>query len=355
MGTEAGLATSNSNVTGFRRVVIGALVVAMVAAGCSSHSPSPHLSSRTTTTEPGPPTTAPHPSAGLSAAQLGAHLGAGAPAGWVPVDQGDARLFVPKAWTLEANGSCIGGGFAGMISVGSLPNTSCDQTEQVATPDQAVALIPSAQPNNGQPSLVVHGYRVYDVVSNTPGWSFFDVPQLGVRIATHGTLGTRIIETLAPSGRKVALNAAYEIVPDNWRTVDEDGMSLSIPRGWSVVTPGALCGAPVGNSELLLIEPRVLFAPCPFKLPTAADAAHDAVALYLTSHNPNSPTPTGRAIAHLRYGATVTTIYPEVDDPNALDLFVHRAGSGTAHVLILGLGSDGRVAGGVLASLRAGR
>jgi len=55
----------------------------------------------------------------------------------------------------------------------------------------------------------------------------------------------------------------------------------------------------------------------------------------------------------LHHGTTAIAVYIHATDPNALDLFVHRAGSNVTHVLTLGLGRDGRVAGGVLASIRA--
>jgi hypothetical protein len=54
----------------------------------------------------------------------------------------------------------------------------------------------------------------------------------------------------------------------------------------------------------------------------------------------------------LQHGTTTIAIYAEDANPNALNTFVHRAASTITHILTLGLGLDGRVAAGVLASIR---
>ena len=334
----------------FRRSATLALALTVATAGCSSHTAG-RASSAPTTTQSATLTTA--TVRAVTITQLNAHLGVGVPPGWAPVDYRNSRVFVPSGWTRLAHGSCIGNPVAaGMVGVGTLPNAPCDPS-QYAVAAQAAALIPSSDKPGGRPAFTIHGYDVYDIASPKPGWVFYDVPELAVEIATRGSLGLSILHTLAPSAREIALDPAYETAPTNWRTLTKDGVSLGIPSSWSVLTPDALCGAPVGNSELLLIKPKVLFAPCPFEIPTAADAAHDAVALYLTPHNANAPGATGRSIARLQHTSTTITIYAEPGDPNALDLFVRRTGSNVTHVLTLGLGRDGRIAGGVLASLRA--
>jgi len=238
------------------------------------------------------------------------------------------------------------------MGVGGLPNAGCDPS-QFRIPAQAAALVPSSQKPNGPPARNIHGYHVYRVDAHTAGWVFFDVPQLGVRVATHGSTGSRVLDTLAPSARKIALDPTYETVPSNWHTVTKDGLSLSIPASWSIATPTYLCGAPVGESELLLITPNVPYAPCAYVIPKAADAAHEAVALYLTPHNTRAPIANGQPIMTLHHRTDTIAIYAEPRDPNALDLFVHKTGSNITHVLTLGLGRDGRVASGVLASIRA--
>jgi len=183
------------------------------------------------------------------------------------------------------------------------------------------------------------------------------VPQLNARIATRGALSSRIVQTLAPSARQVALASAYESVTSNWHAAIDDGASLALPPSWIISTAtGFGCRSLISDQtgELLLVKPHIEPPPaCPYLPTRAADAVHDAIDLYLTSHNPYAPRPTGRPIATLQHGTTTIAVYAEQYDPNALDLFVNRAGSNITHVLTLGLGRDGRVAGGVLASIRA--
>ena len=348
LGNRTATASVSTGVTSSFRSLIGALVLAAATLGCAGHTtPS---SSATTTTDATTTNTATAPA--LTAEQLRAHLGVGVPAGWAPVDEGNARVFVPGGWTLETKGACIGGTAGGIVSVGGMLNMSCDQVTPIALPAQAIAIIPSTRTHTTRPSLTVHGYRVYAVPSRMPRWKLFDIPQLRIRIATHGTLGPRIVHTLAASGRSVALDPGYAVVPHAWRGVERDGVSLSIPRSWKVVSAHLLCGGPIGSSQLVLIDAKILFAPCPYRIPKAADAAYDAADLYLTAHNPNAPRPTGHAIAHVQHGTTTITVYPEAD-PTSLDLFVRRAGSPITHVLTVGLGRDGRTAAGVIASIGA--
>ena len=333
-----------------RRFLSSAIALAVVAAGCSSHTTQRLVTPATTTIRT---TLTRATRSALTAEQLNAHLGVGVPSGWAPVDEGAARLFVPSGWARLSHGSCIGDPSAvGMIGVGGLPNGRCDQS-QYPVPAQAVALVPSSQKANGFPARTIHGYAVYTVDAHSPGWAFFDVPQLGIRIATHGSTGHRVLNSLAPSARTIALNPTYQSVPSNWHTVTNDGLSSSLAPSWNIVTPTYLCGTPVGESELLLITPNVPYAPCAFVIPTAADATHDAVALYLTPHNTRAPIATGPPITTLQHGGTSIAVHLETSDPNALDLYVHKSGSTITHVLTLGLGRDGRIAGGVLASIRA--
>ncbi|MGO9875783.1 MAG: hypothetical protein ACLPVY_18530 [Acidimicrobiia bacterium] len=343
-----------------RHYLIAAFTLAIVAAACSSgHTTRPASSSAstTTTTNNATVTTTPRLPAGLTAEQLDAHLGVGVPAGWVAVDEGDARVWAPKDWTLEGNEECIGGGsIAGMIRIGTVPQANCTPASESPIPKEAVGLLSLSKTDTGEPSLTVHGYRIYtgDAPTLDPGfWKTYDVPQLGVRIATHGTLSLRILRTIAPSARTVALDPTYESVPNDWHAVTEHGVSLSIPLSWGVATRDVFCEGPVVASEFAFIRPNIESPRCLPRIPTAASALIGGVSLYLPPHNPYAPNRHGHALATLRPGTTTITIYAEPNDPNTLDLFVHRAGSKITHVLTLGLGRDGRVAGGVLASIRA--
>jgi len=247
-----------------------------------------------------------------------------------------------------------------MISLGSLPGTACDSLLPIPLPRQAVALIPRSQTHARQPSFTVHSYRVYKVIANThnTAWVSYDVPQLGIQIALHGTGSRRILDTLAPSARVIALDSSNDIIASNGHSVSNNGISLSIPSSWVVATPSNTgCGwpssYPTNEPELLFINADVSILHCPLLRLTPAKAAHDGVSVYLPPHNRYAPTRSGKPIATLQHGTTTVTVYAEQYDPNTLDLYVRKTGSTITHFLTLGLGRDGRVAGGVLASVRA--
>jgi len=348
------------------RYLIAAIALAIVTAACSSSQNlpppfPPNTNTNTnTTTNNGTVTTTPRLPAGLTAELLDAHLGVGIPTGWLPVDEGETRVWVPPDWVVLADAQTkttfCGSSAPGLISIGSLPFVGCDQPYLLPIPQQEVALIPSSQKHTGQPSRTFHGYRIYNVISSTAEWTLYDVPQLGVRIATHGTLGSRILQTLAPSVGTIALGLADDGVPSDWHTVTENGVSLSIPPSWDVITPTYFYCNGWPSDDLVLVKPDLAVAACGaqfFTPPTPAGAFHEDLSLYLPPHNSQTPAPNGTRIGTVEHGSTETTIYTDVNDPNALDLFVRKTGSNITHDLTLGLGRDGRVAGGVLASMRA--
>lgn len=362
-GNPTALAGVNRNVRNLRNYLIAAIALAIVTAGCSSgHTTRPASSSvTTTTTTNGTGTTTPRSAAGLTAEQLNAHLGVGVPAGWAPVDEGEARVWVPNDWMFaagpQAQVNCASSA-PGLISLGSIP-FGCRSLLQSGRPSQMIAILPLSQTHRSQPSSTIHGYRVYHHTSTIRYSSVrnrYDVPQLHISIASYGTLSTRVLDTLAPSAREVALAFANEAVPNDSHRVRTDGMILAIPPFWRVNTPEGMCVGLWIDSELVRIKPDIGdTASCgPPGPSTASDAVHaDGMILYLPPNNSFAPSPYGRPLATLHRGTTTIAIYAEKYDHNALDLFVHRAGSKITHVLTLGLGRDGRVAGGVLGSIRA--
>ncbi|MGO9875420.1 MAG: hypothetical protein ACLPVY_16645 [Acidimicrobiia bacterium] len=202
----------------------------------------------------------------------------------------------------------------------------------------------------------LNDYRAYKVTADMQiaGWDFYDVPQLSVQIATHGTLGSRILDTLGPSARTVALDSTRQSVPKNWHALAEDGVVLSIPPSWALITPTEWsCGGWAGGAPAFFVVNSAVNETCPDGIPPF-EALQDGTILYAGSHNEHAPTPTGsRPITVFHHVSTTVTVYTDDSYLEALDLYVHKAGSKITHVLTLGLGRDGRVAGGVLASIRA--
>lgn len=300
------------------------------------------------------------PIAAMPDAQLRAHLGDGVPAGWQPADFGDARVFVPGDWLVELPGTCVGGRVApGIISLGQPLHGECDAVTRSPEPAQAVSLLPWTYPPSGALVGVVHGYRVYAGPSTREmgAPTAYEVPQLGVEIAMRGSLQRRILDTLAPSSRKVALAFAGAPVPRG-HAVTTDGVTVTIPTAWTVTTPTSLrCEwlSPLAGSTPALrrIRPHVVLDYCPMIPAIAVRAPHDGLDLYVSPEGFAPPKTYQQPFVVLHRDATTISVSTEIGDASVLDLVVRRAGSSATHVLQLGLGRDGRVAGGILASLTA--
>jgi len=339
-----------------------AVAAAMIVAGCSSGG-AEQSASATTTTQRGSATTTAEthrPPAALTDQQLRAHAGDGVPSGWVPVDEGDARVWVPANWSLSSGSVCFSAAsVTPTVSLGQLAQSSCRSMGEshFALPAESVSLIASPNRTAGARYRMIHGYRVYaaNAAKPDPAWLVYDVPQLGSRIALRGSLARRVLDTLAPSARAVALAFAPQPPRTNYRHVIAAGVRLSIPPGWRITTDGPVCSLP--NDELVIppVRPDLSGPPsCPGLGPgTVAGAVIDGGAL---NNRPSDQT-TGdadRLLTVLHHGTTTITIYAGYGEiPAALEVFIRRNTSSTTHILELGLGRDGRVAGSVLASIRA--
>jgi hypothetical protein len=294
----------------------------------------------------------------FTASQLRAHIGIGVPSGWAPVDVGDARIWVPSSWRSELGYACHRR-VAGMVSVFKLTQANC--VALTPTRSQWVALIPSPQPSISGASRVpgVHGFRVYagrlpdGLVA--PGSAIYAVPRLGVTIAIRGSMAARILDTLAPSARAIALAFAVDPTPAGYRAIAADGIAASIPREWtSAIRHQAPCGwssaYPNLGPQFVRIRPPVGPSLCPPTILTAATLVGDGVILETSS---TDVAPQRRPILVLSHGPTRVRVYDDKYDGSSLDVFAQNARSSTTHVLKVGLGRDGRIAGGILASIRA--
>jgi hypothetical protein len=345
-----------------RSLVIGTLAVVAVCAGCSS--PGEKHSTATTQTAPAANRniTTRHPTVGVTAEQLDAHLGVGVPKSWDPVDTGDARIWVPDNWTVEMNAQACGlpdrPAMVGVVGIGTV-DLICPGDASLS-PQQTVSLTSLPLSPTGPLYEVVHGYQIYTAASTAHAAStVYDVPDLGVQIAIHGPLAGQILDTLAPSSQDVAVAFAIQPKPNTFRTVITDGISLAVPSRWTLTTtPAVECYWPVspsGAPEVIRIRPRIPIASCaayssiPFAL-----LPNDGVLVY-TSPSSEGPRRGHRPIIVLRHSSTIVAVYPGSSGVSldTVNVFARRAGSKITHVLTVGLGRDGRTAGGILASIEA--
>src|ERR1700688_3820543 len=251
-----------------RWFTIGGCVAAAACAGCSSGA---HKHSTTTTraaTAGRRGVFAQHPSIGVTAEQLDAHLGIGVPKGWEPVDLADARVWVPDTWTVRTNRQACRlpdqPAIVGVVGLGTV-NLGCPGETDVSQP--SVSLLPSHVSPTGPPHEVVHGYAIYNVTSFAGrGFHVYDVPDLQVRIVLRGVLAGQILDTLAPSSQEVVLAFAIQPRPDPFRRVVTGGVSLAIPPRWALITAPVLeCYWPVspnGVPEVVRIRPHIPVGRC---------------------------------------------------------------------------------------------
>ena len=163
---------------------------------------------RHTTTKP-VVTVQPRESSTISEAQMRAHLGDGVPHGWVPVDFGDARIYVPRAWSVTTEG-CASEPSPGWIELGASYQGGCmGPADRKPFVQITGAVSPTHSPD---PARVVHGYRLYAVGASAAGT--YAVPDLATTFHVDGAAAEQVLATLAPSSEFVALNYHAPIPSD---------------------------------------------------------------------------------------------------------------------------------------------
>lgn len=120
---------------------------------------------------------------------------------------------------------------------------------------------------HGRPTAVIHGLPVYLLHSGKESVQYL-VPDLGVRVGTHGSQARRVLATLARSPLSVMLRrGSAGPVPAGWTWRRFGGLRFAIPRSWSVrgADEWATCGTGLVPGTLLLIDATrpPLFLPCP--------------------------------------------------------------------------------------------
>jgi hypothetical protein len=182
------------------------------------------------------------------------------PAGWVPVDYGDAQLSVPANWQGTFDG-CVGAAPPGTIMLarpgpplmvfGATPWCLPEKTTaRNDSPVVQVGPIAMAVPAHAPAPLVIHGIDVVVAAQTActlsgpcPVW--YVVPSLHVEIVddeANDGAGS-VIRTLTRSPRTVALTAGPVTVPPGWHRISFGGISASVPDRWTVQhTSNALAG-----------------------------------------------------------------------------------------------------------------
>lgn len=268
-----------------------------------------------------------------------------APAGWSRTAAGTVDLALPPISGLMTTGV----GRRSSIEV-CVTHACYSQPEPDAS--YPVVIVPLAGTPRGTPR-VIDGLQVR--VSGGPQRRVFDVPALGVRLATFGPLGRRIAATMAPSPAVVVASAtAAPSVPADWRRVDYHGVSLSVPPTWPVVHLRHLPAAPgqlAGNACALFVHPQLDLGNPPGHCgPARGSSTPPPPAVWLGQ---SAVTHTGLTTTPLRWvtGADVTLAWDRYGQSYLANLTIStptRIIHGT-----IGFGPDPALIEQVVASIRA--
>ena len=193
------------------------------------------------------------------------------PTDWVPIAYGNAQIAVPPTWSVHYRSfRCPSGNEPGEVFVNPLPGyPPCARPLRMPMTVALQRPTPSRPPKDYGPKQVLNGITVYGETSLGAG--DYLVPSLGVEVVFQGSLGSRVLHSLARSPRTVVLaNGPEPSVPPSWRTMPFGGVRVSVPFEWRVereslyvlgcVSPQATFGPP----QIVLDTDAGLSAPgCP--------------------------------------------------------------------------------------------
>ena len=272
-----------------------------------------------------------------------------APAGWSRTAAGAVDLAIPPSSNFETTG-------VGRRSYMEVCLTRiCYST---ATPSAAypVVVVPVTGRSRGTPR-VIDGLRV--LVSGSARRRAFEVPTLGVRLETFGTLGQRIAATMVPSPALVVASAtSAPAVAAGWRSVHYDGVSVSVPTTWPVVHLRRLPvqppapGQPHSTACELFVHAQLDVGNPPGRCgPGQASSSPPPPALWLGQSEVNSSGLTETRLPWI-VGAHVELGWARYG-PSYLANLTIRTASGVIHGTI-GFGPDPALIEAILASIRVG-
>ncbi len=301
--------------------VVVALVAGTVAATRPTHGGAPekiHAVSGTPETN------------SLARQQLDAHLGLGLPQGWKPVDVADARLWVPPSAAIA---------ICPDMTIGFTGAPACGDGSAITMQRLGRFTITTA------PVRTVHGYALYAAGAFGSSTSYA-VPALDVRIVvgTDVVDAKRVLGTLAPSARAVALRADAILPTTGWPAVRFGGLSIRVPPNWAIEDLAATRPDPCQLGEQpanTLLVGSGLASSCPLPDRTSGRMLFDGVWLGHGGGSREVVVDNGR----------ITSSF--VATP--IDTHIGVRVAGTATPITIATGRDGRIAATVLHSIRTVR
>lgn len=294
------------------------------------------------------------------------------PAGWVPVDCGDAQVSVPADWEIGYDVGCPMAAAPGEIFVGVTGNATCYAGAGVGVPYVIVSrlLSPSSSLTHAPPERTINGVEAWGRVGPS-GSGYYDVPDLGVQITLHRRQALAVLATLTRSPATVAVAAGpAPAVPKSWKRVTGGSVRFAVPASWSTATTnveGPGCGQPnvVVRNDVVVLDSDTYSA--------------DAISCpYIPSRRPSPPAPADGLVVNLHpqarfwpptsvlgrclhfhgvtaclYDRTPTVTNDQMAELDMLFVQVTVPGHSGHDLLEIGLAGNGTVARTILYSLTA--
>jgi hypothetical protein len=187
------------------------------------------------------------------------------PAGWVPVDYGNAQLSVPASWSLLSGGAESCGQTTGVLIIGQ--GTCCPpgmgMAQSAGTSIVRLSVTAPTASLHG-PHTLVNGIPLY-----APGVaSVYLATSLDAELAFTGPAQLRVLHTLTVSPRAIVLRSGgAAAIPPSWMWVSFDGLRFAVPPTWNVTHDAHAppCGTDIvlPQSGVTLANGPALPLPCP--------------------------------------------------------------------------------------------
>jgi hypothetical protein len=216
------------------------------------------------------------------------------PAGWLPVNYGDAQVSVPASWSLisEGESSCPQTPGAVILGNGAFCPPGIDASGSPSPITVSLRSSPSPSTIDEGPPFKVNGISVY-APSVAPDYV---IPALHVVLDLAGDVPPQVLASLSYSPRAVVLApGSHPSVPPTWRHQRFAGIGFAVPPNWSVRgvrDPRLPCNGLLFKADRVVLASGAPSIPsCPNEPPTL-QSIQAVPGMQLESYGPGPGGPT---------------------------------------------------------------